>query len=174
MPAPIKPPGKRINRITKTLGVVSTVGKAPRMPRGLCQQAQDAWRNFWLDVVSGAVQPADIEVTIRWVTNVDRYHRLVAEADREPIVVGSQGQPKPNALYGVAYMIESSIREDERQLGVGPLNRMRLGVAFSESAKSLAELNSEVPHGDDPRANLIELAGRRAGANIAPTPDDGT
>ena len=142
------------------------------MPRGLCQQAQDAWRNFWTDVVRGAVQAADIEVVLRWVANIDRYRRLLGEADRETMVIGSTGQPKPNPLYDLAYKVEASIVEAERQLGVGPLNRMRLGVAFTESVKSMAELNSEVPHGEDARANLIELASRRAGADVASTPDD--
>jgi P27 family predicted phage terminase small subunit len=141
------------------------------MPRGLCSQAQDAWRNFWTDVVSGAVQAADIEVVLRWVANVDRCHRLLGEADRETMVIGSTGQPKPNPLYDLAYKIEASIREDERQLGVGPLSRMRLGVAFSESVKSMAQLNSEVPHVDDPRANLIELAGRRTETTVKPAFD---
>lgn len=171
---PQKHPGKRIRKTTKSIGVISAAGKAPRMPSGLCQPASDAWRGFWSDVVSGAVQPADTEVTLRWVANIDRYHRLLGEADRESMVIGSTGQPKPNPLYDLAYKIEASIRADEQQLGVGPLARLRLGVALSESVKSLTELNSEVPHGDDPRANLIELAGRRTGADISPAPDDRT
>jgi hypothetical protein len=169
---PQKHPGKRIRKTTKSIGVISAAGKAPRMPSGLCQPASDAWRGFWSDVVSGAVQPSDTEVTLRWVANIDRYHRLLGEADRETMVIGSTGQPKPNPLYDLAYKIEASIRADEQQLGVGPLARLRLGVALSESVKSLTELNSEVPHGEDPRTNLVELAGRRARADISPTLDD--
>jgi len=73
--------------------------------------------------------------------NVDRYYRLLAEADSEPVVAGSTGQPKGNPLYDLALKIEASIKEDEAQLGCGPLNRLRLGVALTESAKSLKELN---------------------------------
>jgi hypothetical protein len=68
-------------------------------------------------------------------------------------------------------LLEASIRADEQQLGVGPLNRLRLGLAVSESARSLADLNIEVQESDDPR-NLITLAGRRPSAIIGPGPDD--
>ena len=95
---PRKQPGKRIRKTTKTLGVIAAAGKAPRMPYGLCQQAQDAWRGFWSDVVSGAMRSSDAAIALRWVRNVDRCNRLVAEADREPVVVGSTGQPRANPI----------------------------------------------------------------------------
>ncbi len=173
MPGHIKSPGKRINRVTKTLGVVSAAGKAPRMPYGLCQQAQDAWRGFWGDVVSGVMRSSDTTIAVRWIRNVDRYHRLVAEADREPMTVGSTGQPCANPIYSLALKLEASIRDDEKQLGVGPLNRLHLGVALSESAKSLAELNAEVndTDNDDPRAQLVRLADRRPNTPECTTTD---
>jgi P27 family predicted phage terminase small subunit len=158
MPKPIKPPGKRINRITKSIGVISAAGAAPRMPSGLCSAAATAWRTYWSDTVSGVMRPSDATLVLRWVRNVDRYHRLVSEADREPVVVGSTGQPRPNGLYDLVFKIEASIREDEKQLGIGPANRLRLGVALSESAKSLAETNTEAAHAADPRAALTVVA----------------
>lgn len=160
MPGHIKSPGKRINRVTKTLGVVSAAGKAPRMPYGLCQQAQDAWRGFWGDVVSGVMRSSDTTIAVRWIRNVDRYHRLVAEADREPMSVGSTGQPCVNPIYVFSLKLEASIRDDEKQLGIGPLNRLHLGVVLSESAKTLADLNAEAHDAteNDPRATLTVLA----------------
>lgn len=142
------------------LGVVNAVGPAPRMPASLCRPAQNAWRSYWQDALSGVMRDADATMVLRWVNNLDRYHRLLAEADREPIVAGSTGQPKANPIYDLALKVESSIKDDEKQLGVGPLNRMRLGVAFSESAKSLADLNAEVEsddEDDDPRAGLAVI-----------------
>jgi hypothetical protein len=173
---PQKHPGKRIRKTTKSIGVISAAGKAPRMPSGLCQPASDAWRGFWSDVVSGVMRSPDTCIALRWVRNVDRYHRLATEADREPMTVGSTGQPKPNPLYDLAFKIEASIRDDERQLGIGPLNRLRWGVALSESAKSLSQLNAEAEanhaeQDDDPRTNLIALAERRPPTTIEPGTD---
>jgi hypothetical protein len=50
---------------------------------------------------------------------------------------------------------------------------MRLGVAFSESVKSLAELNSEVNDGTetDPRATLTVLADRCPATTELPATD---
>jgi hypothetical protein len=154
---PPKPAQRRQNRITKSLGMVHTAGKAPRMPRGLCKPAQDAWTGYWGDTVSGVTRESDTALVLRWVRNVDRYHRLIAEADRSPMVAGSTGQQRANPIYDLVLKIETSIKADEQQLGVGPLNRLRLGIAFSESAKSLAELNAEAEDdgADDPRLTLI-------------------
>jgi hypothetical protein len=170
---PRKPPGKRIRTTTRSIGVLSATGKAPPMPRGLCQQVIDAWTGFWSDVVSGAMRPADTAVAARWAKNFDRYLRLIAQADREPMILGSQGQMRPNPLYRLAMLLEASIRVDEAQMGIGPLNRLRLGVALSESAKSLSQLNAEAEHAeqDDPRIQLAVVARIGAATTELPAAD---
>lgn len=138
------------------IGTVAKPGKPPAMPRGLCPQAQTAWNGFWGDTVSGIMRPSDAPIVKRWVKAVDRYYRLLAEADREPIVAGSMGQARANPIYDVVLRMETSIRADEAQLGVDPLNRLRLGVALTESAKSLADLNTEAEtDAEDPRIILL-------------------
>jgi hypothetical protein len=126
MPPTRKPPAKRQNRVTRSIGPVRSAGRAPRMPAGLCRQAQEAWRGYWSDTVSG--------------------------------VTGSTGQPKGNPLYDTAYRIEASIREDEKQLGIDPLSRLRLGAQLSEAAKTLGEINTEATNAADPRAALTVVA----------------
>jgi len=144
------------------IGALARPGTAPAMPRGLCRQAQTAWTAYWKDVVSGVTRPSDAPLVLRWARNLDRYHRLLAEADSKPVVTGSMGQPRANPIYNLVLKIEESIKEDEQQLGIGPLNRLRLGVALTESAKSLKDLNAEAEdaENDDPRTTLITLANR--------------
>ncbi len=148
------------------IGALSKPGKPTSMPRGLCRQAQTAWHGYWHDVVSGVTRPSDATLVLRWAKNVDRYHRLLTEADSSPVVTGSMGQPRPNPIYDLVFKIEASIKADEQQLGIGPLNRLRLGVALSESAKSLADLNAETEsnaeNNADPRTTLTVLADRRS------------
>lgn len=124
------------------------------MPKGLCREAVGAWEAYWVDVVAGVVRRSDEPLVERWARNLDRYYRLLATADADPIVTGSTGQPRPNPAYELGYKIEASIKDDEKQLGIGPLNRMRLGLALTEGRKSLTELNAEAESGanDDPRA----------------------
>lgn len=142
------------------IGVLDKPGVAPEMPRGLCGVAKDAWDSYWADVVSGVMRTSDLGLALRWIKNVDRYHRLSAVADAEPIVSGSTGQQRANPLYDLVFKLEASIREDEKQLGIGPLSRLRLGTAVAESAKSLSDLNAEVENDDeddDPRGILTVL-----------------
>lgn len=142
------------------IGLVDKAGVAPRMPSGLCSAAEAAWDAFWNDALSGVMRNPDGALVLRWVKNLDRYHRLMAAADGEPIVTGSTGQYRVNPGYDLALKIEASIKADEAQLGIGPLNRLRLGVALQESAKSLADLNAEADDDDDsddddPRLALV-------------------
>lgn len=155
-PAP-KPADDRQSRNRKDHGLVLVPGTRPDPPAKLCPAAVSAWAAYWSDVIAGVLRPSDASMVDRWVRNVDRYHRIVGLADREPVVAGSTGQPKANGLYELAFKIEGSIRADEQQLGIGPLNRLRLGVKIAEGAKSLAELtaDSEVDDGDDPRLHLV-------------------
>lgn len=128
----------------------------PKAPARLCVAAVDAWDAYWTDVIAGVVRPGDAPLVDRWVRNVDRYHRIMRLADKQPVVEGSTGQQKPNGLYDLAFKIEASIKADEAQLGIGPLNRLRLGVKIAEGAKSLADLTEEAEgdDDDDPRAFL--------------------
>jgi hypothetical protein len=50
------------------LGAPQRPGRPPAMPRGLCRQAQAAWRAYWDDVVSGVTRPSDAPLVQRWVT----------------------------------------------------------------------------------------------------------
>lgn len=173
MPGP--PPKPRTRRQSRKprhiadVGVVSGCGAAPPMPRGMCAAAQGAWDSFWNDAISTMSRGPDAAVALRWVKQVDRYHRLMAVADREPIVKGSTGQPRPNPVYDLALKIEASIREDEKQLGIGVLSRLRLGAVYGDGAKTLADLDIDA-EGDaedyDPRVELIALTGGRSEAAV--------
>lgn len=158
MPGPLpKPAEERQRRNHRDLGLVTLPGGGvPQAPSGICAAAKDAWTSYWGDVVAGVVRPGDASLVDRWVRNIDRYHRIIGLADAEPVVTGSTGQMKPNGLYDLAFKIEASIKADEQQLGIGPLNRLRLGVKIAEGAKSLADLTADAEGGDDddPRAFL--------------------
>jgi P27 family predicted phage terminase small subunit len=161
MPGPLpKPPEERQRRNRRDLGAVAALaGEIPAAPSDLGVEAVAAWSDYWGDVVAGVVRPADSSLAVRWARNLDRYHRILALADAEPVTIGSTGQPKANPLYDLAYKIESSVRADEQQLGIGPLARLRLGVKLAEAQTSLADLAADidaegVSDDDDPRSLL--------------------
>lgn len=112
-------------------------------PLGLCPEAMDAWDAYWSDGVAQVQTPVDRAVLLRWVREMDRYLRLSAEADAEPSVRGSQGQPVENPLYGTAYKALAAVQACEKQMGMGALNRSALGIAVITERRSLADMNSQ-------------------------------
>lgn len=160
-PAP-KPSEDRQGRHRDDLGLVFRPDQIPSPPHRLCAAARDAWNDYWSDVVAGAVRISDSSLVNRWINNLNRYHALLRAADKEPMCMGSTGQPKPNPLYDLAYKVEASIKVDEQQLGIGPLNRLRLGVKLAEGAKSLSDLTADADgdgeddDGFDPRLSLVK------------------
>jgi P27 family predicted phage terminase small subunit len=111
-------------------------------PPGLCDEAVDAWNAYWDDTVASVMTPVDRAVLIRWVKEMDRYVRLSAEADLEPSVRGSQGQPVENPLYGTAYKALAAVQACEKQMGMGALNRSALGIAVITERRSLQDMNA--------------------------------
>lgn len=136
-------------------------------PDDLRPDALEIWHGYWADRASGLLRDSDRGVVLRWITNVNRYLTVLAEADSEPVVSGSTGQPKPNGLYDLAYKIEDRVRQDEAQLGIGPKNGLSLGLLAIQERRSLADMNARYgpaedgdgdEHADDPRLKLLRGA----------------
>lgn len=117
-------------------------------PEGLSEQAAALWEAYWADTVSTVQTPVDRGVLTRWITEYDRYLRMTAEADLEPLVRGSTGQQVENPLYKIAYRALDAAERCEKQMGVGPLHRSNLGIAVITEQKSLRDMNSRYGGGD--------------------------
>ncbi len=101
--------------------------------------------------MSSVQTSVDRGVLLRWITEHDRYQRLIAEADLSPVVPGSKGQDVANPLYGIADRALAAAERCERQLGIGGLNRSNLGIAVVTGQRSLAEMNAKYGGGSDAR-----------------------
>jgi hypothetical protein len=133
-------------------------------PRGLCDEAVEAWGAYWDDTVSSVHTPVDRAVLVRWIREMDRYLRLSAEADKQPSVRGSMGQPVENPLYATAYKALAVVQACEKQMGMGALNRSALGIAVITERRSLADMNARYNDGDRDRpAITAEVIDPRTG-----------
>jgi hypothetical protein len=169
LPAPRKARGRAVDRRNGAPDLSAVKAQEPlfEAPQGLRADTVAIWSGYWEDRASGLLRPSDRGVVLRWIKNVDRYLTLLDEADQEPIVSGSTGQPKPNGLYEIAYRIEDKIRADEAQLGIGPKNGLSLGLLAIQERRTLADLNRQYgggdgnrrtapkPGPDDPRVTVI-------------------
>lgn len=122
-------------------------------PRGTCKAAKVAWDAFWEDRPAALLTPAAKVVLLRWIDALDRYLRTTAEADKSPLVEGSQGQGVMNPLYKVAEQALKTVTDCERQLGIGGLNAASLGLAAISEQRSLRDMNARYGgYGDDDAA----------------------
>jgi hypothetical protein len=118
-------------------------------------ETRKAWTALWSDPVAGALTPVDRPVLIRWADAVDRAQRHLELGDESPISKGSMGQEVESPHYGIADKAIRVAQSCEAQIGIGALNRARLGIAILQERVSLADLNARVASGgdddDDPR-----------------------
>jgi hypothetical protein len=119
-------------------------------------ETKRAWAALWDDPVAMALTPVDRPVLLRWADAVDRAQRHLELGDADPIATGSMGQEVESPHYGIADKAVKVAQACEAQLGVGALNRARLGIAILQERVSLADLNARVAESrgsgdDDPR-----------------------
>jgi hypothetical protein len=105
------------------------------------------WKALFDDAaLSSVLSPVDRELVIRWAQAVDDWIKALTSARAKPISKGSMGQEVPSPHFGIASQAMSVVVECERQIGVGALNRARLGLAvLAEHAASLAGLAGQFP-----------------------------
>jgi P27 family predicted phage terminase small subunit len=117
-------------------------------------RTQRMWRALFDDAaLSSVLSPVDRELVIRWAQAVDDAIKALELARANPVVKGSMGQPAKSPYYEIAQQERAAAEKCEAQIGIGALNRARLGIAI------LAE-----------RASLADLAGRFDGGGSEPDP----
>ncbi len=111
-------------------------------PDGLLPEVLELWDAYWQDAAASVQTQADRGILLRWITEYDRYLRLIAEADLSPLTTGSKGQDVANPLYGIADRALAAAERCEKQLGIGALHRSNLGIAVIAQQRSLADMNT--------------------------------
>ncbi len=149
MPAHLKAPGQRGGHAKRgalqALTAVPDTAIVPEMPAGVwLKPTKEMWRAYWL---SGIATMANLELDSallgRWVWCFDELIRAQKAFRKERIVMGSTGQPRLSPAWSQVKDLMAELKALEQQLGIGPLNRMRLGVAIGDAADSMASLWDE-------------------------------
>lgn len=158
-PPPKKRPGTAANVQNGQRAVLTEPGEKFPIPDECDQpEAVEAWDNYWNDPVSSVVTEVDHSVLIRWITMVNRYFKLMKEADESPVISTTSNGNLAHPLYKVALAMENQIERLESKLGISPSARARLGIQIlgQEQAKqNLQRGQSEAPKApaeeEDPR-----------------------
>lgn len=154
-----KPALLRQRRGTPELGVIEGGGSsvAPEADPGWLDETVADWETLWSSELAGWVRETDVPGVRRlfgWRDRQERASRradaLRVEADREPMVEGSQGQPVVNPAYKLAdradadaLAMEGRIVALEDRLGLSPRARLNLGVS-EQRGLNLAAMNAQI------------------------------
>jgi len=162
IPRAKKPAGTAIDRRNGERGSLPAVAlerfPLPRRSDGLKYdlRTQRMWKALFDDApLSSVLSPVDRELVIRWAQAVDDHLKALASAREEPISRGSMGQEVESPHFKIAAQAMGVIEKCEAQIGIGALNRARLGIAILAERASLADLASKFDGGGagepDPR-----------------------
>jgi P27 family predicted phage terminase small subunit len=92
--------------------------------------------------VSRAADPkVDLPRVKRWIGALDEYERVNEVFKNTRLVKGSTGQPSLNPLAAYLSALAAELRAAEYELGLTPLARLRLGIAYGEARLTAEALN---------------------------------
>lgn len=161
MPRTKKPAGTTADpRNGRRAELVAGTARTPDIDRStFLPTSLAAWDAYWADAAASTQAPADLMWALVWVEGLDDYWRKKAEADKHPVVKGSQGQQVANPLYAVANASLQAAERAARQMGIGAKNRADLGVTLLAEKAALDDINVRYVTGevlgdgadDDPR-----------------------
>jgi hypothetical protein len=104
------------------------------------------WKSLFDDqALSSVLSPVDRELVIRWAVSVDDWIKALEQARKVPITEGRNEQPVASPYFAIAKQAMDIVIECERQIGIGALNRARLGIAILAERASLAGLAARFP-----------------------------
>ncbi len=147
MPAgrPRKPLGMTQGHRQRSGLVLTASERLPRVPKppdGLLASSRKYWRSYWeSDVAKAADRKVDLPRVVRWIRVLDEYDRIDAIFKQTRLVKGSTGQPALNPLAGWLVSLMAELRAAETELGMTPLARQRLGIAYGQARLTAQELN---------------------------------
>lgn len=123
----------------------------PQPPAGLLKTTRDRWAEFWTSPVAAlADRVSDLPALERLFglyDDLERCARAVRRAGH--MVEGSKGQLVMNPLLRHMQTQAAEIRQLEDRFGLSPRARLALNFTLGQTAKTLADLNSEFVGGGD-------------------------
>ena len=125
-------------------------------------------RNYWIDYwdsdLSQTAQKVDLPAFFRlfqYYDETERANRTIQKMGSSGLIdVGSKGQPVVNPLIILTLKLEEKILKLEKELGLTPLSRQRLGISLTENAMGFRQLQQLLQEDEqeeiDPRIKILE------------------
>ena len=126
---------------------------------------QRQWKEYWDSELASTAQKVDLPAFNRlfqYYDEAERANRAIRTAGNNGLLSrGSTGQPTINPLITLTLKLEEKILKLEQELGLTPLSRQRLGIAYGESQMGFHQLQQllqadEEKQISDPRLLMLE------------------
>ncbi len=104
--------------------------------------------------IANALTKADHVILFRWVKALSNYETYIELANDAPVSPGSMGQPIVSPYFKIAAEALATVKECEKQLGIGPKNRADLGITLLAAGRVPNQgrpVSTPVPDEPDPR-----------------------
>ena len=155
--------GHRDNTITILQGDKELTFKRPEPYKAWLKITRDRWETYWDSDLSQMTQLVDLpalERLFQYYDQIDRANRAIRKGGSKMLLgTGSKGQQKLHPLIELVIKLEDKVIKLENELGLTPLARQRLGIAFGEASMSIHQLQEFLEKDwddyDDPR--IVEV-----------------
>ena len=123
------------------------------------------WKEYWDSELASTAQRVDFPAFYRlfqYYDEVERANRTIQNMGNKGLLsVGSTGQPTINPLIMLTLKLEEKVLNLEPELGLTPLARQRLGIAFGEAQMGFKQLQQLLTDDEekeliDPRLKMLE------------------
>ena len=161
MPRMPKPTPLRQNRERRDYGLVVIDGTLPEPPApttGWLLSVKAEWVALWSSPLVQVMLPLTDAPGIRRLFGLrDERERMMREVRKSRMVKGSEGQPRPNPLYGQVVAFDAEIRQLEDRFGLSARSRLQLGISLGKAQAAVADMNAGLAasDGDAAEADLL-------------------
>ena len=124
------------------------------------KESERLWERYWTSSVCQAIEGADLTIAEQWITAHDEWKRATRAVRKERTVDGSMGQPVMNPLAAYAKTQADEMRKCGASLGIGPKERVALGLEVGKGKLTAAQLNKMTQPPEVPRDANADAATR--------------
>tara|TARA_B100001250_G_C19541446_1_gene674948 strand:+ start:88 stop:669 length:582 start_codon:yes stop_codon:yes gene_type:complete len=160
--------GHREDNITILQGSKELTFQKPKPYTQWLKITRERWETYWDSDLSQMTQLVDLpalERLFQYYDETERASRTLRKLGSKGLLSkGSTGQPRINPLIELMLKVEEKILRLENELGLTPLSRQRLGIAFGEASMSILDLQNYLDKDwddyEDPRLIMLEDDGK--------------
>lgn len=119
----------------------------PEPPKGLKAEVKNVWTRLWESPLARVWDPVmDGPLVERYAWTLHHWLNAQRQLKRldDVVTIGSTGQPVLHPITTYVNTLEQRLAQIEKELGMTPMSRARLGLTIAETELTAAQLNANI------------------------------